>query len=456
MTADELRHALAAALGDPARVSTGDSDRTLHGEDLSFHRPHPPDVVVYATSTEDVAAVLALAHEHRIPVVPFGAGSSLEGHVIPVHGGISLDLTRMDEILAIRPEDLTATVQAGVTRLQLERRLAEHGLHFPVDPGADATLGGMAATNAAGTTSVRYGKMRAGVRALRAVLPGGRTIATGTRAAKTSAGYDLTGVLVGSEGTLGVITELTLAVHGIPTDTVVLRASFEDIRAACRAAATIVAAGIPVTRLELIDDFEVGALNRHAGARLPDGHALFVELAGAREAVDAELPDVRAILEDEGAHGLVEERDPTRRSALWRARHNLFFAEQALAPGKASMSTDVCVPISELADAVAATRAAIDRRGLLGGIVAHAGDGNIHVGLLIDPDELARADDLRVELVADALARGGTCTGEHGIGLGKLAALQREHGDSLDLMAAIKRAFDPRGIMNPGKVLRLL
>lgn len=454
--AEALREALAGALGDPGRVSTGESERDLHAADMTFHRPHRPDVVVYAASTADVAAVLALADEHRIPVTPFGAGSSLEGHVIPLAGGISLDLTRMDRILDVSPADLTATVQTGVTRTALEREAAKHGLFFPVDPGADATLGGMAATNAAGTTTVRYGKMRANVLALEAVLPGGRVVRAGSRAPKTSAGYDLLGLLVGSEGTLGVITELTLRLHGIPEQAVVLRLSFPDLEPACRAATAIVAAGAGVTRAELIDGWTIAALNAHQGTDLPVGPSLFVEAAGSAGTVASDLELVRAVAESEGALEVVAERDPTARTRLWAARHAAAYAVAAAAPGKRHRSTDVCVPLSQLAGAVSFARGELERRGLVGGVVGHAGDGNVHIGLMVDPDdpvELAASDELVELLVEDALARGGTCTGEHGVGLGKIHALEREHGDLVPLMRELKRVFDPHGIMNPGKVL---
>jgi D-lactate dehydrogenase (cytochrome) len=412
--------------------------------------------VVFPRSADEVAAVLRVANEERVPVVPFGAGSSLDGHVIPVRGGVSLDLTRMNRILDVSTRDLTATVQAGVTRLQLEKRIGQDGLFFPVDPGADATLGGMAATNAAGTLTVRYGKMRPQVLALEAVLADGSTIRAGSRAAKTSAGYDLTGLLVGSEGTLGVITELTLRLRGIPEALLLVRASFADVDAACACATTLVATGVPVNRLELIDEWEVLAANSYAGSGFPEGPMLFVELAGSPAAVDSDLADVREVLAEKRATDVLEERDPTRQRRVWRTRHDLFFAEKAMAPGREALSTDVCVPLSELAGAIRATREAIDSRGLIGGVSAHAGDGNIHAGLLLDPsdpDEMARAEELVEELVDDALARGGTCSGEHGIGLGKIGALRREHGDQLELMHAIKRAFDPNGILNPGKLL---
>ena len=456
MTVLELRDALVEALGDPGRVTDGESERDLHAGDITFHRPRRPDVVVYATTTEDVSAVLALADERRIPVTPFGAGSSLEGHVIPVEGGISLDLTRMDRVLDVSPADLTATVQAGVTRSALERVTAEHGLFFPVDPGADATLGGMAATNAAGTTTVRYGKIRANVLALEAVLAGGRVVRAGSRAPKTSAGYDLLGLLIGSEGTLGVITELTVRLHGIPEHAVVLRLAFPDVEAACRAATTIVAAGAGVTRVELLDAWTIRAINAHQGTGLPVGPSLYVEATGSEGTVASDLELVREIAGSEGATDVVAERDPTARTRLWAARHSSAYASAAAAPGKKSRSTDICVPLSELAGAVSFAREELERRGLVAGIVGHAGDGNVHLSLHVDPDdadEVRSSDELIELLVTDALARGGTCTGEHGIGLGKVHALEQEHGDLVPLMRGIKQVFDPNGIMNPGKVL---
>ena len=457
MLDEDLRRALIGAIGDERRVSDGTSERDLHASDITFHRPHRPDVVVYAKTTDDVSAVLALAEEHRIPVTPFGAGSSLEGHVIPVAGGITLDVTRMDRVLDVSPGDLTATVQAGVTRTQLERTAAEHGLFFPVDPGADATLGGMAATNAAGTTTVRYGKMRANVLAVEAVLAGGRVVRAGSRAPKTSAGYDLLGLLIGSEGTLGVITELTVRLQGIPEQAVVLRLAFPDVESACRAATTIVAAGAGVTRVELLDGWTIAAINAYQGTDLPVGPSLFVEAAGSEATVASDLELVRAIAASEGATDVVAERDPTGRARLWAARHASAYAAAAAAPGKRHRATDVCVPLSELAAAVAFAREEVERRGLVAGIVGHAGDGNVHLSLHVDPedpDDVRTSDELIELLVADALARGGTCTGEHGIGLGKVHALEQEHGDLLPLMRGIKQVFDPHGIMNPGKVLR--
>jgi D-lactate dehydrogenase (cytochrome) len=451
-----LLPALVAAVEDASRVSDGDSERDLHAADLTFHRPHRPDVVVYPLTTAEVAAVLAVADELRVPVTPFGAGSSLEGHVIPVAGGISLDLTRMDRIVRIDPEDLTATVQPGVTRSALEQAAGRHGLFFPVDPGADATLGGMAATNAAGTTTPRYGKMRPNVLALEAVLPGGSVIRTGSRALKTSAGYDLTGLLVGSEGTLAVITELTLRLYGIPEHAVALRIAFPDVEAASRTAVGAMAAGVGVSRLELLDATNVAAANAWSGTAFPEVPCLFVEASGTEASVEGDLELVVALAEEEGAVEIVHERDADARSRLWAARHGTAYGWARLWPGLRHCATDSAVPLSELPGAVAVAREAMERLGLRGGIVGHVGDGNFHVGVVLDPDdpaESAALDELLRVLVDDAIARGGTCTGEHGIGIGKRKALALEHADLLPLLRGVKAAFDPHGIMNPGKVL---
>jgi D-lactate dehydrogenase (cytochrome) len=451
----ELRTELEAALADGGRVSAGDSDRDLHSSDISFHRPQRPDVVVYPVSTLEVSRVLALANERRVPVTPFGAGSSLEGHVIPTRAGISLDLSRLDRIVEIAAGDLTATVQAGVTRSALDRAAGEHGLFFPVDPGADATLGGMAATNAAGTTTIRYGKMRANVLALEAVLPDGSVIRTGSRAPKSSAGFDLTSLLVGSEGTLAVITELRVRLYGIPEHVMAQRIAFPSLEAACRTAAAVVAAGSAVTRLELLDARSLAAINTHFGTAYDEGPCLLVEAAGTEATVEADLAFVRELAEAEGATEIVDEREPEGRARLWAVRHEATYAAAAASPGRRERATDTCVPVSELAAAVAFTRAELERLSLEGAILGHAGDGNVHVSLWVDPDddaETALADELVDSLVADALARGGTCTGEHGIGLGKLRALELEHGDLVPLMRRIKDVFDPNGIMNPGKV----
>jgi D-lactate dehydrogenase (cytochrome) len=455
-TTADVRGQLLRLIPDERRVSDGDSARDNHAGDLSYHAPRRPDVVVWPESKEEVAAVLEYADAAGVPVVPFGAGTSLEGHVIPLHGGISLDLTRMRSIVALRPDDLTATVEAGVTRSQLEAAAGPHGLWFPVDPGADATLGGMAATNASGTTTVRYGGMRAHVLALEVVLAGGRVVRMGSRAVKTSAGYNLTNLLVGSEGTLGVITELTLRLHPIPDHIVVARAAFPSVEAACRAAAGIIGAGVPVTRCELLDATTIGALNAFAGTSFPESPYLFIEFGGTEAGVGGDLETTREVAEDEGATAFEAESDPTARAQMWSARHNALMASLALAPGSKAMTTDVAVPVSELADAIEQARLALDGSGLRGGIVGHVGDGNFHLAFLLDPDDadsIARAETLNASVVDDALARGGTCTGEHGIGFGKLGYLEREHGDLVPLYRGIKQVFDPNGIMNPGKVV---
>jgi D-lactate dehydrogenase (cytochrome) len=445
----DLRAALLRLVPDESRVSEVESVLDQHAGDLSYHEPHRPDVVVFAESTAEVSAVLEYANASGVPVVAFGAGTSLEGHVIPLHGGISLDLTRMNRIVAVRPDDLTATVQAGATRSQLEAAAGPQGLWFPVDPGADATLGDMAATNASGTTTVRYGGMRAHVLALEVVLADGRVVRTGTRAVKTSAGYNLTELFVGSEGTLGVITELTLRLHPIPERIIVARAAFPSVEAACRAAAAIIGAGVLVTRCELLDATTIAALNAFKGTSFPESPYLFIELGG-------ELDTVRELAGEEGATAFESETDPTARARMWEARHSALMASLALAPGSKAMTTDVAVPLSELAPAIEHARAALDASGLRGGIVGHVGDGNFHLAFLLDPadaESVGRAEALNTALVEDALARGGTCTGEHGIGYGKLGYLAREHPDLLDLYRGIKELFDPAGILNPGKVV---
>jgi D-lactate dehydrogenase (cytochrome) len=450
----ELARRLASELPADA-VSEGDSVRALHGQDESFHREVPPDLVLFPSSRSELVAVLSAAAELEVPVVPFGAGSSLEGQVIPASGGASIDLGRMNRILEVDPDSFTATVEPGVTRLELERKLAESGLMFPVDPGADATLGGMAATNAAGTMSARYGKMRPNVLALEAVLPGGRTIRTGSGALKTSAGYDLTGLLIGSEGTLAVISELTLRIRPIPDATCAVRITADSIGTAGEIAELMVATGIDASRIELLDEWEVEGLNRIRPGSLPAGSVILVELSGSEAAVASELADLKGLLSEADGLGLEVERSSAGQRELWRTRHDAMAGEQAMAPGRQCRSTDVCVPVGSLTETLVETRETIDRFGLGAGIVAHAADGNVHVGIMLDrddPDEMRRGELLVEALAESALRRGGTCTGEHGIGLGKIRLLEREHGDSLDLMRAVKAAFDPDGIMNPGKV----
>ncbi|MHB1469107.1 MAG: FAD-binding oxidoreductase [Solirubrobacteraceae bacterium] len=455
----DLRKALVAAIGDEQRVSAGPSVLDQHGADLTLHAPHRPDVVVFARSVEEVSAVLALANERRTPVTPFGLGTSLEGHVIPTAGGISLDLSRMTKVLAVRPRDLSITVQPGVTRSAVNAAAGEHGLCFPVDPGADATVGGMAATNASGTTTVRYGSMRRQVLGLQAVLADGRVVRAGGRSLKTSAGYDITDLLVGSEGTLGVITELTIRLHGIPEHTLAARAVFADVDAACRTATALIAWGVPVVRLELLDAHTVAAVNAFKGSDFVEAPSLFIELAGSRASVEADVQVARELADEHGGASFQFDSDNTARARLWEARHDAAFAVMALAPGRKPKSTDVCVPLSELPDAIAFARAQLEAHGIEAGVAGHIGDGNYHVAMMVDPadlEEIARVSAFERAIVDDALVRGGTCSGEHGIGLGKIGHLQREHGDLVPVMQAIKASLDPNWILNPGKVIPAL
>ena len=451
-----LHAELLELIPDESRVSVGESILDAHSRDLTYHPGRVPDAVVFPRSTEEVARVLAYANGAGIPVVAFGAGTSLEGHTIPVRGGIVLDLTRMDAILELRPGDLQATVQAGVTRSALNAAAAEHGLQFPVDPGADATLGGMAATNASGTTTVRYGGMRTQVLALEVGLADGTVIRPGSRAVKSSAGYDLRAVFVGSEGTLGVITEVTVRLYGIPEYTVAVRAAFPDVGAACRSAVAMIGSGVMVTRVELLDAESISAVNAYKETAYEEAPSLFIEFAGTQSGVAGDLEATRELAELEGCTSFESETAQEARTKLWEARHHAAFAIAARSPGKGAMATDVAVPLSDLAAAVEFARERVDARGRDAAIIGHVGDGNFHVALMIDPEDpadLADAQELNAELVEWALARGGTCTGEHGIGLGKIAYLEREHGDLLPYLRALKQTFDPNGILNPGKIL---
>ena len=451
-----LRGDLLELLPDESRVSVGESILEAHARDLTYHPARRPDVVVFPRTTPEVSRVLSYANAARVPVVTVGAATSLEGGTIPTRGGIALDLSRMDALVELRPADLQATVQPGVTRSALDAAAREHGLQFPVDPGADATLGGMAATNASGTTTVRYGGMRTQVLALEVVLADGTVIRPGSRAVKTSAGYDLRGLFVGSEGTLGVITELTLRLYGIPEHTIAVRAAFPDVGAACRAAVAMIGSGVTVTRVELLDAASIRAVNAYKRTAYAEAPSLFIEFAGTESGVAGDLEATRELAELEGCASFDFEITQEGRARLWEARHHVAFAVGAQAPGKRPLATDVAVPLSELPAAVAFARERVDARGRDAAIIGHVGDGNFHVALMLDEDDaddLADAKALNDELVEWALARGGTCTGEHGIGLGKRGYLEREHGDLLPYMRAVKAAFDPNGILNPGKVL---
>ena len=443
-------------LGD--RVSTVTAVREHHSRGESHHEGHLPDAVVYPLSTEEVRDVVRVCASHRCPMVAFGAGSSLEGHVIPVRGGITIDLSRMTRILRVGVDDLDATVEAGVTRKQLERHLQSTGLTFPLDPGFDATIGGMAATRASGTTAVRYGTMRETVLGLTVVLADGRVIRTGTRARKSSAGYDLTRLFVGSEGTLGIITEVTVRLHGRPEAVAAATCHFEDIDGAVRTVITTIQLGVPVARIELLDEVLIGAVNKFSGLACPVAPTLFFEFHGLSEQdVTAQAEEVKTIAEANGGREFDQAVSPERRAALWRARHDSYYAALALRPGARGWTTDACVPISRLADCIAETKADLAGSSLVGALVGHAGDGNFHLIFPVDPEsqaELAEAERLTDRLVARTLAMGGTCSGEHGVGIGKMKFLSHEHGDdAVEVMRTIKRALDPHDLMNPGKML---
>ena len=450
----ELARELTEHLGE--RLSRSESVRDLHGRDESYFAPVSPWAVAFPESTEEVQAVVEACARHSVPMVPFGAGSSVEGHVLPVQGGVSIDLTRMNRIRAIHAEDFDAVVEAGVTRLQLERALGDRGLFFPVDPGADATLGGMVATGASGTTTVRYGAMRENVLSLEVVLADGSVIRTGTRAKKSSAGYDLTRLFIGSEGTLGVITEVTLRVRGIPEAVSSAVCSFPTIDAAVATAVEVIQWGVPVARVELLDEVQVDAVNRHSGLDHPLRPALFFEFHGSPRGVEEAAEAASRIAAEHDAEDFAWATDEGQRRALWTARHEAYFADLALRPGGRVMSTDVCVPISRLAECLLETKREISEASFPVPIVGHVGDGNFHCLMVIDPDspeELAEALALNRSLVERALRMGGTCTGEHGIGLGKQQWMELQHGPALDVMRGLKETLDPHDLMNPGKVL---
>jgi D-lactate dehydrogenase (cytochrome) len=442
-----------------ARLSTAAAVREHHGRDESPYAPMLPDAVVFAESADDVVALVNLCAEHRVPLIPYGVGSSLEGHLLAVQGGISLDLSRMNRVLAINAEDLTVTVQPGVTRKQLNEALRATGLFFPIDPGADASIGGMTATRASGTNAVRYGTMRENVLGLSVVTAEGKLLRTAGRARKSSAGYDLTRLFVGSEGTLGVITEITLRVYPQPEAISAATCSFPSVEAAVNATIATIQLGIPIARCELLDALSVKAVNAHSKLGLPEQPMLFFEFHGSAAAVAEQIEAVTQIAREHGSNDLQWAATPEERTRLWSARHNAYFACLQLKPGCRSFTTDVCVPISRLAECIVETERDTAESFLPAPILGHVGDGNFHVAILAnpaDPREAEEAERLNQRIVARALAMDGTCTGEHGVGLHKMDFLRDEHGDdALDLMARIKRAFDPLNIMNPGKIVRV-
>jgi D-lactate dehydrogenase (cytochrome) len=447
---------LRAVVGD--RLSTSQAVREQHGRDESYHPPAAPDAVVFARSTEEVQAVVRLCAEAKVPVVPFGTGTSLEGHVAALQGGISLDVSQMDRVLRVSPEDLDCTVEAGVTRKRLNEHLRDTGLFFPIDPGADASLGGMTATRASGTNAVRYGTMRENVLALTVVLADGRVIRTARRARKSAAGYDLTRLFVGSEGTLGVITEVTLKLYGIPEAISAAVCAFPTIEAAVDTVITTIQSGIPVARIELLDDVQMDAINKYSKMNHPVADTLFFEFHGTGRSVEEQAEMVKAIAAENGGSEFRWTSSPEERAKLWKARHDAYYAALALKPGSKGWATDVCVPISRLAECISETKRDLKQSSLPTSLVGHVGDGNFHLVYLIDPekpeeiDEAARLND---RMVQRALAMEGTCTGEHGVGWGKMDFLLAEHGEAVSVMRTLKKALDPDNIMNPGKIVRV-
>ena len=451
---DALRQRFGAA------CSTALVVREQHGRDESpFTHIAPPAAVVFAESTADVADAVRLAAQHKVPVIPFGVGSSLEGHLLAVQGGISLDVSRMNRVLSVNAEDLTVTVQPGVTRKAVNDAVKSDGLFFPIDPGADASIGGMAATRASGTNAVRYGTMRDNVLALEVVTAQGKVIRTGTRARKSSAGYDLTRLMVGSEGTLGVMTEITIKLYPLPEAVSAATCSFPSIEAAVRTTISIIQMGIPIARCELIDAASVRAVNAHSKLNLREEPMLLMEFHGSPASVQEQAELVQEIAGEYGGQAFEWATTPEDRTRLWTARHNAYFAAVQSRPGCRAITTDTCVPISRLADCLLDSVAEADASGIPYFLVGHVGDGNFHFGYLIDPDsatERETAEALNHKLVSRALALEGTCTGEHGVGLHKMGFLLDETGaGAVDMMRAIKQALDPDNILNPGKIFSL-
>jgi D-lactate dehydrogenase (cytochrome) len=454
---EQVLRALAARFGN--RLVTSQAVREQHGNTLTWVPNQPPDAVVFPQSADDVQAIVRICAAHRVPVIPFGTGTSLEGQVNAPRGGVSIDFRDLNRVLAVHAEDLDCAIEPGITRKALNEHLRDSGLFFPIDPGADASLGGMASTRCSGTNAVRYGTMKDNVLALKVVLANGELMTTARRARKSSSGYDLTRLIVGAEGTLGVIVELTLRLAGIPEAIASGVCPFPSVEAACNATILTIQSGIPVARIELLDELQVKASNAYSKLTLPETPMLFVEFHGSDAGVAEQSRRFGEIAVDLGGGPFDWATKPEERTKLWQARHDAYWSGRALRPGAGVFATDVCVPISRLAECVTATQHDIAKSRLVAPIMGHVGDGNFHLTMTFDPadvDEIARAKALHERLIARALAMDGTCTGEHGVGQGKMAYLAAEHGEpALAAMRAIKRALDPDGIMNPGKIVSL-
>ncbi|MDP6707335.1 MAG: FAD-linked oxidase C-terminal domain-containing protein [Alphaproteobacteria bacterium] len=450
---DTLVEELQELLGD--RVSTSPSVLERHGHDEAWYETMPPDAVVFPHTTEEVVEIVKICRRHRAPVIPYGTGTSLEAHIQAPHGGVSVDVQEMNQILEVNAEDLDCRIQPGVRRMQLNEYLRDTGLFFPVDPGADASLGGMTATRASGTNAVRYGTMRENVLGLTVVLADGRVIKTGGRARKSAAGYDLTRVFVGSEGTLGLITEVTLRLYGIPEAISAAVVAFDDIEGAVNTTILTIQSGVPVARIELLDEVQMQASIDYSGLDYPAKPTLFLEFHGSEAGVKEQVKTVDEIAAEFGGGEFQWTTQAEERTKLWQARHDAAYADKALKPGGRILATDVCVPISRLTECILETKADIAQTRLIAPFCGHVGDGNFHVAVPFDPEdeeEVSQMNWFNERLVKRALAMGGTCTGEHGIGIGKAKYMRAEHGEAVDVMQALKQAIDPDNLMNPGKM----
>ena len=452
----EVSDRLRAIVGD--RLNLGEAARAAHGRSESHFETVLPDGVAFPHSTEEVVALVRACVAAEVPIIPFGAGTSIEGNTTPVRGGLTIDLSEMIRVVAVNPEDFDCTVEAGVRREHLNEHLRDQGLFFPIDPGANATIGGMAATRASGTNAVRYGTMREAVLSLRVVTPDGKDVRTARRARKSAAGYDLTRLMIGSEGTLGIITEVTLRLHGIPETISAAVCGFETLDGAVATVVQAIQLGVPLARVEILDDVQMRAVNRWSKLDYPEVTTLFFEFHGSQASVAEQIQTVSALATENGGGEFAWSNRPEERSRLWKARHEAYYAALGMRPGCVGWPTDVCVPIGRLAECIGQTKRDLEEAGILAPILGHVGDGNFHVVFVIDPnrpEELAEAERLNRRLIERSLSMDGTCTGEHGIGLGKQDWLVAELGDAVDLMRAIKRAIDPQDLFNPGKIFTL-